>query len=115
MAKPQKIKISNGDKLGSLLILGEYVRGKFGHLQYLVRCDCGKKYISSRASLLKTMPCCPDCYKKNRPHRSPKIAVGEIVNNWEVVSIRFDNVKKQNVYNCRCLLCDNLTEKILLK
>lgn len=111
MAKPQKIKISNSDKLGNLLILGEYGRGKFGHLQYLVRCDCGKKYISSRASLLKTMPCCPDCYKKNRPHRSPKIAVGEIVNNWEVVSIRFDNVKKQNVYNCRCLLCDNLTEK----
>ena len=111
MAKPQKMKISNGDKLGSLLILKECGRSKFGHLQYLVRCDCGKEYISNRASLLKTKPCCPDCSRKNKPHRSPKLSVGEIVNNWEVVSIRFDNIKKQNVYICKCQLCGNLTDK----
>ena len=111
MTKPQKMKISNGDKLGSLLILKECGRSKFGHLQYLVRCDCGKEYISNRASLLKTKPCCPDCSRKNKLHRSPKLSVGEIVNNWEVVSIRFDNIKKQNVYICRCQLCGNLTDK----
>lgn len=95
MAKLQKMKISNGDKLGSLLILKECGRSKFGHLQYLVRCDCGKEYISNRALLLKTKPCCPDCSRKNKLHRSPKLSVGEIVNNWEVVSIRFDNIKSK--------------------
>ena len=111
MAKPQKMIISNGDKFGMLLVLKEYGRDKFGHLQYLVRCDCGKEYISNRASLFRKIPCCIDCSRKNKPPRSPKLSVGDILNNWEVISIRFDNVKKQNVYNCRCLLCGNFTDK----
>ncbi len=111
MAKPQKIKINIGDKLGTLFVLEEYERGKFGHRQYKVRCDCNKEYICSRATLLRASPRCAECARNNTPPRPPKLSVGDILNNWEVVSVRYDAVIMENRYNCRCLLCGNISEK----
>lgn len=111
MAKPQKTKITVGDKIGAIIVLDECGREKHGHLQYKVQCECGKVYICNRAALLRDYPKCTECLKKLIPPRPPKLSVGAVINNWEVVSIRYDSTTFQNLYTCKCILCGNISER----
>ena len=111
MAKPQKITINVGDKIGSITVLDEWGREKHGHLQYKVKCDCGKIYICNRAALLRDYPRCAECLKKLTPPRPPKLTVGSVINNWGIISVRYDAKSFQNLYSCRCTLCGYISER----
>ena len=111
MAPKQKITISPGDKLGSLTVLSESGRTKHGHLQYLVRCDCGNEYIIPRSGLMRDFPKCQECMEntKKPPNRynTSHHHFWECAGNWILLEEPYPGNNKTLQAEAMCLSCGN--------
>lgn len=114
MPPKQKTKISVGDKFGSLTVLNECGRNKHRHLQYMVKCDCGKEYMVDRARLFRKNPRCIDCAEasgyRHHTRKPEEHHAGEIIRNWLLLE-KPSRKNNSTLYTARakCLSCGNIS------
>ncbi len=112
MAPKQKMLVQPGDEFGSLTILSEEGRNKHGHLQYLVRCECGKQYIVSRGYLFQKHPRCRECSDKSGYRQKSRPSLYHL---WDVVGHRILLTEPEHdekgllVAQMMCLSCGNVS------
>lgn len=110
MPHKQKIQIVPGDKFGSLTVLSEEGRANDGHLQYAVKCDCGKQYIVRRGNLLRPNPRCRECAEKtDYRFKDCKYHLWEIVGNRLIISEPERNENGIFQAEMMCLNCGGTT------
>lgn len=104
MAKPRKI-FEIGKEYGHLTVLGEAPKRNDGHIQWHVRCRCGKEYDVLTGFLSKPNCKCLECSRKEPNIRTLPYVPGYIINGWEIISETDPNIRGIRQYICRCLKC----------
>ena len=101
MPPKQQMLIKPGDVYGSLTVLSKEGRSKHGHLQYRVRCKCGKEYLVARPHLFKVNPKCKQC-ADTESYQIPRCKY----HLWEVVQNRLILTEPQRTtdgYRCEMM------------
>lgn len=112
MAKPRK-QIEIGKEYGRLTVLSEAPKRPDGHIQWDVRCRCGKEYSVLTGFLSKPDCKCMECSKKERDKRFLKYSPGATVNGWEIITETDSNKYGAKQYVCRCIKCGAISVKTI--
>jgi len=112
MAKPRK-QIEIGKEYGRLTVLSEAPKSHDGHIQWNVRCRCGKEYAVLTCFLSKPDCKCIECSKKESNKRSSNYHPGAIVNGWEIITESDPNKYGAKQYVCRCIKCGAIAVKTI--
>lgn len=93
------------EKYGYLTVLQEVEKDRFSHRQYLVRCRCGKEYVTQKSALFTVHPKCKECGKEGYHNRVVTSYVGTVLNGFEIIREIGKNKRGAILYECRCLRC----------
>lgn len=110
MPPKQKMLVKPGDSFGKLTVLSENGRNKHGHLQYLVRCECGTEYTVARGYLFDEYPRCRNCAEASGyREKMRKYHLWDVVNHWILLTEPSPDENDKLKCLAMCLSCGNVS------
>lgn len=111
MAKP-RIPVEIGQRFGQLTVTGQAPNDKAGHLRYHALCACGNE-LTVPATYLKHNKQCGACKLEESRYKRRKGLQGKIIQSWQVIRFEGMNEQGEEMYRCRCTLCNRTSTKKL--
>lgn len=100
--------VNPNDEFGSLTVLKEVEKDRYGHRQYEVRCKCGNVFTIRKGQLFHSSCRCKECATLEYHRQVVEKYVGTVMNGFEILSENGKNNRGAIVYKCRCLKCGSI-------